>query len=71
MAQQTAPKTGDMAGMSHSEVHYFNSYNHHGIHEEMLVQPGLTALHIREWHTNVRLVERRSPDQELPRCDLQ
>lgn len=26
-----------MSGMSHSEVHYFNSYNHHGIHEEMLV----------------------------------
>jgi len=25
-----------LAGMSHSEVHYFNSYNHHGIHEEML-----------------------------------
>jgi type I protein arginine methyltransferase len=25
-----------MAGMPHSEVHYFNSYNHHGIHEEML-----------------------------------
>ncbi|KAI9704349.1 MAG: type I protein arginine N-methyltransferase Rmt1 [Candelina mexicana] len=24
------------AGMAHSEVHYFNSYNHHGIHEEML-----------------------------------
>ena len=25
-----------LAGLSHSEVHYFNSYNHHGIHEEML-----------------------------------
>jgi len=25
-----------MAGMEHSEAHYFNSYNHHGIHEEML-----------------------------------
>ncbi|KAH0564858.1 type I protein arginine N-methyltransferase Rmt1 [Trichoglossum hirsutum] len=25
-----------MANMDHSEVHYFNSYNHHGIHEEML-----------------------------------
>ena len=24
--------------MSHSEQHYFNSYNHHGIHEEMLVR---------------------------------
>jgi len=23
-------------GMAHSEAHYFNSYNHHGIHEEML-----------------------------------
>ncbi|KAI9792764.1 MAG: type I protein arginine N-methyltransferase Rmt1 [Peltula sp. TS41687] len=26
----------EMATMDHSEVHYFNSYNHHGIHEEML-----------------------------------
>ncbi|KAK8160635.1 S-adenosyl-L-methionine-dependent methyltransferase [Phyllosticta citrichinensis] len=25
-----------MAGLAHSEAHYFNSYNHHGIHEEML-----------------------------------
>ncbi|KAG9248786.1 S-adenosyl-L-methionine-dependent methyltransferase [Calycina marina] len=25
-----------MNGMEHSEAHYFNSYNHHGIHEEML-----------------------------------
>ncbi|KAF2084815.1 S-adenosyl-L-methionine-dependent methyltransferase [Saccharata proteae CBS 121410] len=25
-----------MAGLEHSEAHYFNSYNHHGIHEEML-----------------------------------
>jgi hypothetical protein len=25
-----------MEGMEHSEAHYFNSYNHHGIHEEML-----------------------------------
>ncbi|KAK3112006.1 Nuclear SAM-dependent mono-and asymmetric methyltransferase [Teratosphaeriaceae sp. CCFEE 6253] len=25
-----------LTGMAHSEVHYFNSYNHHGIHEEML-----------------------------------
>ncbi|KZF19677.1 S-adenosyl-L-methionine-dependent methyltransferase [Xylona heveae TC161] len=25
-----------LAGMEHSEAHYFNSYNHHGIHEEML-----------------------------------
>ncbi|MCJ1302133.1 Nuclear SAM-dependent mono-and asymmetric methyltransferase [Hypocenomyce scalaris] len=24
------------AEMDHAEVHYFNSYNHHGIHEEML-----------------------------------
>jgi len=30
-----APKD-PMAGMAHSEAHYFNSYNHHGIHEEML-----------------------------------
>ncbi|KAI9821379.1 MAG: type I protein arginine N-methyltransferase Rmt1 [Thelocarpon impressellum] len=27
---------GRLAKMEHSEVHYFNSYNHHGIHEEML-----------------------------------
>ncbi|MCJ1276645.1 type I protein arginine N-methyltransferase Rmt1 [Puttea exsequens] len=25
-----------LASMDHAEVHYFNSYNHHGIHEEML-----------------------------------
>ncbi|KAL7274510.1 Nuclear SAM-dependent mono-and asymmetric methyltransferase [Rhizina undulata] len=25
-----------MENMEHSEVHYFQSYNHHGIHEEML-----------------------------------
>ncbi|KAK0965989.1 Nuclear SAM-dependent mono-and asymmetric methyltransferase [Friedmanniomyces endolithicus] len=25
-----------MTGLAHSEAHYFNSYNHHGIHEEML-----------------------------------
>ncbi|KAG9949248.1 CoA-transferase family III, partial [Aureobasidium melanogenum] len=25
-----------LAGLAHSEQHYFNSYNHHGIHEEML-----------------------------------
>lgn len=40
MANTTADQTkgGDaMEGMTHSEVHYFNSYNHHGIHEEMLV----------------------------------
>jgi len=30
-----APKD-PMEGMAHSEQHYFNSYNHHGIHEEML-----------------------------------
>ncbi|KAK0513452.1 hypothetical protein JMJ35_004438 [Cladonia borealis] len=24
------------SNMDHAEVHYFNSYNHHGIHEEML-----------------------------------
>jgi type I protein arginine methyltransferase len=36
MAESSGAKTGDMSGMPHSEVHYFNSYNHHGIHEEML-----------------------------------
>lgn len=25
-----------LQAMDHSEQHYFNSYNHHGIHEEML-----------------------------------
>lgn len=33
MANTTDPR---LAGLAHSEVHYFNSYNHHGIHEEML-----------------------------------
>ncbi|KAF2735079.1 arginine n-methyltransferas-like protein [Polyplosphaeria fusca] len=34
---QSAHKSGDpLASMAHSEAHYFNSYNHHGIHEEML-----------------------------------
>jgi len=28
--------TSDLSNMDHAEVHYFNSYNHHGIHEEML-----------------------------------
>ncbi|KJY01672.1 protein arginine N-methyltransferase [Zymoseptoria brevis] len=37
MANASAPKGDDpMAGLVHSEAHYFNSYNHHGIHEEML-----------------------------------
>lgn len=36
MAQDAAPKD-PLSGMAHSEAHYFNSYNHHGIHEEMLV----------------------------------
>ncbi|KAK5129703.1 type I protein arginine N-methyltransferase Rmt1 [Meristemomyces frigidus] len=36
-AEQPVANAGDpMEGMTHSEVHYFNSYNHHGIHEEML-----------------------------------
>jgi len=30
------PPADPLAGMAHSEAHYFNSYNHHGIHEEML-----------------------------------
>ncbi|KAF1352520.1 protein arginine N-methyltransferase [Delphinella strobiligena] len=37
MANNAAAPSGDrLAGLAHSEVHYFNSYNHHGIHEEML-----------------------------------
>ncbi|KAK6438674.1 Nuclear SAM-dependent mono-and asymmetric methyltransferase [Oleoguttula sp. CCFEE 5521] len=37
MATTTANANGSKgAELSHSEVHYFNSYNHHGIHEEML-----------------------------------
>ncbi|KAF2644654.1 S-adenosyl-L-methionine-dependent methyltransferase [Massarina eburnea CBS 473.64] len=35
MASASASKD-PLAGMAHSEAHYFNSYNHHGIHEEML-----------------------------------
>lgn len=34
--QQDAGKPDPLTGMAHSEAHYFNSYNHHGIHEEML-----------------------------------
>jgi len=34
--QQEAGKKDPLTGMAHSEAHYFNSYNHHGIHEEML-----------------------------------
>lgn len=31
MSNTSGAKTGDrLAGMAHSEVHYFNSYNHHG-----------------------------------------
>ncbi len=36
MANTSAKPEDALAGMPHSEVHYFNSYNHHGIHEEML-----------------------------------
>ena len=36
MAQSSVKS--DFNNMEHSEVHYFNSYNHHGIHEEMLVR---------------------------------
>ncbi|CAF9926432.1 MAG: type I protein arginine N-methyltransferase Rmt1 [Gomphillus americanus] len=38
MAETTSvpPPASDLSKMAHSEVHYFNSYNHHGIHEEML-----------------------------------
>ncbi|KAF2712245.1 arginine n-methyltransferas-like protein [Pleomassaria siparia CBS 279.74] len=42
MAHNAAPveanhKAGDaISALAHSEAHYFNSYNHHGIHEEML-----------------------------------
>lgn len=35
-SSHSAPKSDPLAGMAHSEAHYFNSYNHHGIHEEML-----------------------------------
>ncbi|KAI0889921.1 protein arginine N-methyltransferase 1 [Annulohypoxylon maeteangense] len=34
MDVETAEK--QLKDMAHSEQHYFNSYNHHGIHEEML-----------------------------------
>jgi type I protein arginine methyltransferase len=37
VSNSTVLKGSDpMEGMAHSEAHYFNSYNHHGIHEEML-----------------------------------
>ncbi|KAF2115856.1 S-adenosyl-L-methionine-dependent methyltransferase [Lophiotrema nucula] len=37
VSSQPALKPDDaLATMAHSEAHYFNSYNHHGIHEEML-----------------------------------
>ncbi|KAK8194262.1 Nuclear SAM-dependent mono-and asymmetric methyltransferase [Zalaria obscura] len=36
MADSTTQKSDRFAGLAHSEAHYFNSYNHHGIHEEML-----------------------------------
>lgn len=37
ISDQPALKAGgSLDSMPHSEVHYFNSYNHHGIHEEML-----------------------------------
>ena len=41
-----------MEGMTHSEVHYFNSYNHHGIHEEMLVSHLTLPILSAEWHTD-------------------
>ncbi|KAF2843267.1 S-adenosyl-L-methionine-dependent methyltransferase [Patellaria atrata CBS 101060] len=31
-----APLKSEISDLPHSEAHYFNSYNHHGIHEEML-----------------------------------
>lgn len=34
--QKDSTKIDPLTGMPHSEAHYFNSYNHHGIHEEML-----------------------------------
>ncbi|OAG08338.1 S-adenosyl-L-methionine-dependent methyltransferase [Paraphaeosphaeria sporulosa] len=36
MASSHTGAKDPLAGMAHSEAHYFNSYNHHGIHEEML-----------------------------------
>ncbi|KAF2281546.1 arginine n-methyltransferas-like protein [Westerdykella ornata] len=35
-SSQPELKAADISSMPHSEAHYFNSYNHHGIHEEML-----------------------------------
>lgn len=32
----SAPGPDPFAGLAYSEAHYFGSYNHHGIHEEML-----------------------------------
>ncbi|KAJ4350250.1 Nuclear SAM-dependent mono-and asymmetric methyltransferase [Didymosphaeria variabile] len=35
-SSHTGGRSDPLAAMAHSEAHYFNSYNHHGIHEEML-----------------------------------
>ncbi|KAF2241617.1 arginine n-methyltransferas-like protein [Trematosphaeria pertusa] len=36
VSSQPPLKADPLSEMAHSEAHYFNSYNHHGIHEEML-----------------------------------
>ncbi|KAF3102790.1 type I protein arginine N-methyltransferase Rmt1 [Orbilia oligospora] len=36
MASEINPATTGSVDMTPSEIHYFQSYNHHGIHEEML-----------------------------------
>ncbi|RMZ78248.1 hypothetical protein DV737_g3994, partial [Chaetothyriales sp. CBS 132003] len=44
-----------MAGMEHSEVRYFTSYDHHGIHEEMLKDEVRTKSYKDAIHQNQHL----------------
>ncbi|RMZ91713.1 hypothetical protein DV736_g1045, partial [Chaetothyriales sp. CBS 134916] len=44
-----------MAGMEHSEVRYFTSYDHHGIHEEMLKDEVRTRSYRDAIYQNCRL----------------
>ena len=67
MANTTADKAEmPVDGMSHSEVHYFNSYNHHGIHEEMLVGQSCMPLGLGERLVADLVAERRSEDEVIP-----
>ncbi|KAJ5477136.1 Protein arginine N-methyltransferase 1 [Penicillium diatomitis] len=41
-----------MVGAEHAEVRYFTSYDHHGIHEEMLVR--ISSIHVDSSHNQLR-----------------